>query len=445
MSAAATCPVATRLARLPPCVHLPSPSCHGEPGRCSCLGRYGRIRRRRGTGCTPILGAQFRRWGVVFLTPHRAPPLDGAEPIGHPVRVRATFPSRTAHAVPVAVGVAARLHRSSCSPTPSPTTPRRFCGRLPSADRRRRLLAFRARPELVAARRLVLFGAIATAWIGVTVGLITAFEDVGGSGGSARQCRRPGPRARDVGIGDLAARPSIPTGLPAPPLTRDRPHRGHPGGRRPARSAHRPPDGASDVGVRLGCRVHDQPGTSPRSPARCTCRSCHSSALPLRIYVDAALAVSPSSRRRVGGSAIGHFRRGATGDAMARLRRRDPSCRATASRTAGARRALGVDRPAPPGRRPARPARFARASVSSDPTSSTSTAPIRRSIVYASLWTAIALAYVGWRGRARPGRARAKGCSWPSPPPSERACCSSPRRRTSLGGPRVGLWRVGHR
>lgn len=41
------------------------------------------------------------------------------------------------------------------------------------------LIAFRARPELVTARRLLLFGAIATAWIGVTVGVITAFEDLG--------------------------------------------------------------------------------------------------------------------------------------------------------------------------------------------------------------------------------------------------------------------------
>lgn len=41
------------------------------------------------------------------------------------------------------------------------------------------LIAFRARPELVAARRLLLFGTISTAWIGVTIGVITAFEDVG--------------------------------------------------------------------------------------------------------------------------------------------------------------------------------------------------------------------------------------------------------------------------
>lgn len=41
------------------------------------------------------------------------------------------------------------------------------------------LVAFRARPETVAARRLLLFGAISTAWIGATVGIITVFEDVG--------------------------------------------------------------------------------------------------------------------------------------------------------------------------------------------------------------------------------------------------------------------------
>jgi signal transduction histidine kinase len=41
------------------------------------------------------------------------------------------------------------------------------------------LAAFRARPELVATRRLVLFGATSTAWIGVTIGVITGFEEVG--------------------------------------------------------------------------------------------------------------------------------------------------------------------------------------------------------------------------------------------------------------------------
>jgi len=41
------------------------------------------------------------------------------------------------------------------------------------------VVALRTRPDLVAARRLVAFGATSTAWIGATVALVTAFEDVG--------------------------------------------------------------------------------------------------------------------------------------------------------------------------------------------------------------------------------------------------------------------------
>ena len=41
------------------------------------------------------------------------------------------------------------------------------------------VLAFRARPELVAARRLVAFGALSTAWIGSIVALAVGFEDLG--------------------------------------------------------------------------------------------------------------------------------------------------------------------------------------------------------------------------------------------------------------------------
>lgn len=41
------------------------------------------------------------------------------------------------------------------------------------------VVAFRARPDLVAARRLVVFGAVATAWIGSTVAISEGFDELG--------------------------------------------------------------------------------------------------------------------------------------------------------------------------------------------------------------------------------------------------------------------------
>lgn len=41
------------------------------------------------------------------------------------------------------------------------------------------VVAIRARPDLVAGRRLLVFGVLSTAWMGVTIGVITAYEDAG--------------------------------------------------------------------------------------------------------------------------------------------------------------------------------------------------------------------------------------------------------------------------
>src|SRR5688500_15107608 len=115
--------------------------------------------------------------------PQRLPearPLDGWEQLREPRLVVATFPSRgVTSALTVVGGVAAVatgvLFAHAFSTDLSGlawSTP--FLGAYAAG-----VIAFRARPDHVAARRLLVFGAVATMWIGATVALVTAFDDLG--------------------------------------------------------------------------------------------------------------------------------------------------------------------------------------------------------------------------------------------------------------------------